>query len=158
MPVQTKQHTHTQTHVPLTCSCCDVWKYPFTKSQFNVVRKLGPPKSSIVFCLTLSPITVEVEVVEPVEDASRRWTSPRLAVAPRPPSCCGRLSRSPTLRRDLRNILTGDPSVAFWTRVCESACVCVCVCVVVVAQYNGFLFAVTALQTEPTVDFDTVIN
>lgn len=93
--------------VPLTCICCAVCKCPFTNSQYKVLMKLGPPKSSIVFSLKLSPITVVVVAEE--EDASRRRMSPPCfsglspAVALWTPS---RRTRSPMFTRDLLNILT----------------------------------------------------
>lgn len=46
---------------PLTCICCVFGKYPLTKSQLSVVRKLGPPRSSMVFCLLSPVISVVVE-------------------------------------------------------------------------------------------------
>lgn len=57
-------------HFQLACICCVVWKYPLIKSQYSVVAKLGPPKSSMVFSL-LTPIAVSLLVV----DVCRRWTS-----------------------------------------------------------------------------------
>lgn len=45
----------------LTCICCNFWKYPLPSNQYNVVIKVGPPKSSMVFCFAPLSVTVVVD-------------------------------------------------------------------------------------------------